>query len=128
MIEETSVLIVDDDDDIRYALSKIFKKCNCIVNDVASVEDALDELSANHYDIVFSDMWFHGTMGGEELLHTAVQQFEQTMVVLISCSMDAERTALLMSQGAAFCLQKPFYEDTCLEVLSKLSTLQKKAA
>lgn len=128
MSKQPSVLIVDDDDDIRYALTRIFKKCNCIVNDAASVEDALSELSANHYDIVFSDMWFHGTMGGEELLDAAIQQFKQTKVVLISCSMDAKRTAKLMSRGAAFCLQKPFYKDTCLEVLSNLNSPQQKAA
>lgn len=128
MNNDLSVLVVDDDDDIRYALTRMFKKCNCAVNDVASVEDALNELSTHHYDVVFSDMWFHGTMGGEELLETAIHQFPQTKIVLISCSMDSSRIATLKSKGAALCLQKPFFKDTCLDVLSQLGQSQQKAA
>lgn len=128
MHEKPKVLIVDDDDDIRYALSKIFKKCYCVVKEIASVEAALEELSTTQYDIVFSDMWFHGSMGGEELLDVTTKKFPNTKVALISCSMDAKRSAELKSKGAACCLEKPFFKETCIQILNELYTPQKKAA
>jgi len=124
----TSVLVVDDDDDIRYAIRNILKKCGCEVADAVCVADAQIELSAQHYDIVFCDLRFQGSAGGEELLEFTNQNMPDTDVVLISCAMDAQRKKELVSQGAAMCLQKPFFKDTCLDVLDQLHQQSSKAA
>jgi len=116
-----SVLVVDDDDDIRYALSNILKRCNCTVSEAASVEDAEVVLKSAACDIVLCDMRFHGTgQDGNALLEFVLQNYPSTQVVLMSCSMDSQRSTELISQGAAMCLQKPFFRDTCMKVLEKL--------
>ena len=124
----TSVLVVDDDDDIRYAISNILKKCGCVVSASTSVEEAQAELSNHHYDIVVCDMRFHGSIGGEALLEFANEHLPNTDIVLISCAMDVNRKKELMSKGAAMCLQKPFFKDTCLELLAELDQEHRKAA
>ena len=125
---ETSALVVDDDDDIRYAIANILKKCDCVVAEAISVEDALVELCKHQYDIVFCDMRFHGSIGGEALLEFANENLPDTDVVLVSCAMDAQRKKELLSQGAAMCLQKPFFKDTCLDVLTELKEQHRNAA
>ncbi len=125
---ETSVLVVDDDDDIRYAIGTILKKCGCVVSEAVSVEDALVDLSENKYDIVFSDMRFHGGIGGEALLEFTNKNLPELDVVLISCAMDTQRKKELVAQGAAMCLQKPFFKDACLDVLAQLAEQHRKAA
>ena len=123
-----SVLVVDDDDDIRYAIANILKKCGCAVSEAVSVEDALVELCEQQYDIVFCDLRFHGSIGGEALLEFTNENLPELDVVLISCAMDAQRKKELRAKGAALCLQKPFFKDTCLDVLAELEGQHHKAA
>lgn len=125
---ETSVLVVDDDDDIRYAICNILKKCGCVVAEAISVENALEELSEQQYDIVFCDMRFHGSIGGEALLEFTNENLPDIDVVLISCAMDAQRKKELKQKGAAACMQKPFFKDVCLDVLAELQEQHRKAA
>ncbi len=125
---QTSVLVVDDDDDIRYAIGNILKKCGCVISESESVEDALLELSEHQYDIVFCDMRFHGGIGGEALLEFTNKNLPDIDVVLVSCAMDAQRKKELKEQGAAVCLQKPFFKDTCLDVLAELQQQHQKVA
>jgi len=115
---EYSVLVVDDDEDTRYALAKMLAKCGCDIAEVSSVEAALTMLSEASFDIVFSDMRFHGGVDGDVLLETVNQQYPDIEVVLMSCYMDAERKARLMEKGAAMCLEKPFFKDVCAETLA----------
>lgn len=117
---EYSVLVVDDDGDTRYAIAKILGKCGCDITEVGSVEDALIVLSKTHFDIVFSDMRFHGGMDGEELLDAVSQLHPDMEVVLMSCSMDVERKDRLMAKGATRCLEKPFYTEVCIETLADI--------
>jgi len=125
---EKSVLVVDDDDDIRYAVTTILKRCGCAASEAACVEDALIVLSEQQYDIVFCDMRFHGGVDGEALLDFTNQNLPEVDVVLMSCAMDATRKKELIALGAAKCLEKPFFKDTCLDVLAELEEQHQKAA
>ncbi len=117
---EFSVLVIDDDDDIRNAISRILTKCDCTVDQASSVEAALEALEKQPYDVVFSDMRFKTNLDGEYLLNKVTQAYPKTDIVLMSCAMDATQTSALLSQGAAYCLQKPFFRDKCLDVLATL--------
>jgi len=117
----TSVLVVDDDDDIRYAIANILKRCHCEVSEAASVEAAQTAMGHESFGIIFCDMRFHGTgLDGDALLEFVLEHHPSTQVVLISCNMDSQRSAELVNQGAAMCLQKPFFRDTCMQVLAQL--------
>lgn len=123
------VLIVDDDRDTRYALTRILGKCGCTTTQACSVEEALQLMGAMHFDVVFSDMRFHGELGGEELLETVKNLHPLTDVVLMSCAMGIDRKQSLLAKGAAECLEKPFFKATCEDALNSLSpTIHQKAA
>ena len=120
MNTDLSVLIIDDDDAMRYGLGRELKKCGCRISEKSSVEDALTDLETNHYDIVFSDMRFPCGMDGEDLLAIVVDKYPGTHMILVSCSMDSQRTTLLMSKGASLCMQKPVFEQQCRTAISTL--------
>lgn len=123
-----NVLVVDDDADIRYAITNILRKCDCIVDEAGSIEEAIVKLQSENYHVVFCDMRFHGELGGEDLLEHTNQHHPLIDVVIISCSMDGRQRTDLMAKGATYCLQKPFFRDTCLTVLGKLGHKKQKAA
>ncbi len=122
------VMVVDDDADIRYAIANILRKCDCDVIEATTVEESIDQLQLDSFDVIFSDMRFHGGLGGEDLLEHVVGNFPDIDMVLVSCAMDSRQQAELMAKGAACCLQKPFFRDTCMRVLGELGQDQGKAA
>jgi len=123
-----AVLVADDDDVIRNAIGNILRNCDCSVTEVVSVEDAKIELEKQHYDIVFCDMRFKGGIGGEALLEYVNAQITDTDMVMMSCSMDAQKKREMMSMGAATCMQKPFFRADCLDVIAELDASHKKSA
>lgn len=127
-IPKRRVLVVDDDPDIRYAIVNILRRCDCDVVDAMSVEAAFDVLQSRDIDIIFCDMRFQGELGGEDLLAMTVENYPHIDVILVSCAMDGMKKAELQAKGAAHCLQKPFFKDTCLTVLANLDQPAQKAA
>jgi len=115
------VLVVDDDDAMRYGLARELKKCGCTVHECTSVDEALEQL-------VFSDMRFPGGKDGDELLEVTLDQYPATEVILVSCAMDSKRKADLVAKGASLCLQKPIYKDHCIAAFSTLAVELQNAA
>jgi len=126
----TSVLIVDNDNTTRVALTRAFEKCNCIVVAENSAEAAIDTLLNTHFDIVLSETSLSGTMNGDYLLEVVRQKFPSTHVVMMSAEMDADRMSELTEKGAADCLQRPFEKDVCASLLARMKakSSKKKAA
>lgn len=121
-------LVIDDDDDIRFAVRRVVGKCGCDVADAESGEKALNMMSEEQYDIVFCDLRFPGGMPGEELLQRLREKHPTTKVVMMSCAMDAEIKKGLVEKGASDCVRKPFFKDVCLETIENLHPPQQKAA
>ena len=126
--QATNVLVLDDDEDTRFAIARILGKCDCDVIEADSVQTSVELLETNPVDVVFSDMRIPGSGGGEELLKIVSEQYPDVAVVLMSCAMDDATRARLIDMGASDCLQKPFYKDACLEVLQNIREPFKKSA
>ena len=123
-----TALVIDDDDDIRFAVRRVVSKCGCNVSDVESGEKALAMMNSNTYDIVFCDLRFPGGMPGEELLKQLNTLHPEIKVILMSCAMDAQIKNKLLELGASDCVRKPFFKDVCLETIENLYPHQDKAA
>lgn len=121
-------VVLDDDEDTRFAIGRILGKCDCDVLEASSVNAAIALLADNSVDIVFSDLRIPGEAGGKELLSIVQNEHPSVHVVLMSCAMDASARTQLMNAGALDCLQKPFYKETCLQILKNLDVPLKKSA
>ena len=124
----TRVLVLDDDEDTRFAICRIMRKCDCEVFEAETVQASIDIIERGGIDIVISDLRIPGGDGGEELLQIVAQDYPDVQVVLMSCAMDEATREKLNSMGAAECLQKPFYKDTCMELLDQLRGSLRKSA
>ena len=114
------VLVVDDDNDIRYAIARILRQCGCEVTEANSVDSAITSLGTQPFEVVFCDVRFQAGRSGEECLKIVVEQYPQTVMVMMSCAMPGNVKLELKQKGAFECLQKPIFKDTFLRVLQKI--------
>ena len=124
----TKAIVLDDDADTRFAISRILSKCGCDVFEAESVEEVVALAETQSVDVVFSDMRIPGAPGGEELLDIKQDLKLDIELVLMSCAMDDTARTRLLSKGAFDCVQKPFFKDTCELILASLSEPLKKSA
>ncbi len=122
--ELRNVLVIDDDEDIGFALKRIIGGCGYDVAVAVSWTEALAQLSTHVVDVVFCDLRFPGNISGEEILDLLQLNFPEIKVVLMSCAMPDAISSSLLKRGASFCLQKPFFKAECQEVMLLLTEQQ----
>jgi PAS domain S-box-containing protein len=85
VVESATILLVDDDDTIRTAVSRLLGRSGYTVIPASSAVDALRmlEQESRHVDLVLSDMVMPG-MSGAELAYEVRVRFPHAAVVLMS--------------------------------------------
>lgn len=100
------ILIVDDDDAIRYALYDLLSE-QYACQTAETADQALARLAADSYDVVLTDISMPG-LSGLELLGHIRQRFANTPVIIISGIGDKEHAQGLINLGAFDFLLKPY--------------------
>lgn len=124
----TTAIVLDDDEDTRFAIKRILGKCGCEVHEAESVSEAMALIETQPVDVVFSDMRLPGALGGEELLDTVLERELDVHIILMSCAMDTTSRSRLLNKGASDCVQKPFFKDTCEKLLANIAEPVKRSA
>ena len=114
----TTVLVVDDEQGVRYTLQAIFEEAGYTVRAAASGEEALRELAAHPIDAVVTDLAMPG-MDGMELLRTVLVARPRLPVVVITAHGSERHAVEAMKEGAWHYLRKPFDIDELLLVVGK---------
>ncbi len=108
--ERKSILIVDDERDIREGCKRILGKMGCSVHTAPNGEEGLNLLREKPVDIVLLDLMMPG-IGGMEVLRQA-QVFDPDLLVLILTGFATIETAVeAMKNGAYDFLPKPIVPD-----------------
>jgi DNA-binding NtrC family response regulator len=106
--EETPrILVVDDEESIRYMLSNFLIKKGCDVTTAGSGEEALELWPDACPDVALIDIVLPGK-DGIALLSDVKQRSPDTEVVLITCHGSVETAVESIRRGAYDYLQKPF--------------------
>jgi len=113
------VLVVEDDRNLREALTDTLQLAHYVVIAVNSAEDALKEL-ALHNDIrmIVSDVNM-GAMSGHDLLREVKQHYPQIPMMLITAYASISESVDAMKQGAVDYLVKPFAPQTLVEAVAR---------
>lgn len=105
--DQFRIMLVDDDDAVREAVSEILARKGWKVAEFNSAESAIADLKVNDYDVVLADINMPG-MSGIDLLHRAKEAAPHVPVVMITGYPSIDLAVEAMKDGAVDFLPKPF--------------------
>jgi two-component system response regulator FlrC len=113
-MNQATVLVVEDDPELREALSETLEMAGYRVEASSDGESALQILQHNPVGMVVSDVQMR-PMDGNELLARIKSLYPAVPVLLMTAYGDIEKAVTAMRHGAVDYLAKPFEEDLLLQ-------------
>ena len=101
------ILIVDDEPEMRIALTEALKREGYQTDSAENAPDALHRLEGEEFDLVISDVKMP-KMSGQELLREIKEQSPHTRVIMMTAYGTIDNAVESMKQGAFDYLLKPF--------------------
>lgn len=109
--------VVDDDADIRKALSRLLSAAGCTVTAFASAEAYLTADREVEPDCLLLDIGLEG-MSGFELREELLRTGTAVPIVFITAQDDEETRQTLLQLGSVPCLHKPFTDRSLLSAIA----------
>ncbi|TQV74572.1 nitrogen regulation protein NR(I) [Aliikangiella marina] len=104
------LLLVDDDDSIRWVLNELLQDMGHQVTQTSSAESAIALLERQVFDLVMSDIRMSGK-SGMELLAKCQRDYPELPVIIMTAHSDLESAVGAYQSGAFEYLPKPFDLD-----------------
>ena len=118
-MSDRSVLIVDDEKNIRLTLALALEKLNLPVDTAVNGEEALKKLTEKSYALMLLDLRMPG-IDGMDVLRRIPEIRPEVKVVIITAWGSIEAAVEAMKLGAVDFLQKPFDAEDVRELVSSL--------
>lgn len=124
LLHNSSILIIDDDEDVLVALRLLFKSKvrEVVVNKNPNTIQSL--MQGNNFDVVILDMNFNGLVntGNEGIfwLNKVKKQDPNVDVILITAYGDIDLAIRSLKQGASDFIVKPWKNEKILETVREL--------
>ncbi|MDD2764151.1 MAG: sigma-54 dependent transcriptional regulator [Opitutaceae bacterium] len=107
MAVRPTILVIDDDSEIRYSLSRVLSSRDYAVSTAASGEEGIAAVRKSPPDVVFLDIRMGG-MGGIETLQHIRSLNPRQLVILMTAFGTAQTAIEAMKYGALDYIMKPF--------------------
>jgi len=115
-----SILIVDDEKDIRELIGDILKDEGYAIRLAGNSDDCMTEVNAEPPDLMILDIWLKDSrMDGIDILKTVRRDNPDVPVVIISGHGNIEIAVAAIRQGAYDFIEKPFNIDQLVVVVSR---------
>ncbi|PLL13224.1 sigma-54-dependent Fis family transcriptional regulator [Tabrizicola sp. TH137] len=116
----SSILIVDDEKDIRELIADILKDEGYSVRLAGNSDDCMAEINAEPPALMILDIWLKDSrMDGIDILKTVKRDNPDVPVVIISGHGNIEIAVAAIKQGAYDFIEKPFNIDQLMVVVSR---------
>lgn len=112
------ILLIDDDDDIRRALTQALDLAGFTVEDFSDARSALDLVSFGFPGIVVTDIRMPG-LDGLSLMNRVAEIDAEIPVILITGHGDVQLAVRAMREGAHDFLEKPFQTEKLIETAAR---------
>ncbi len=112
------VLLVDDDDSIRWVLNETLEDLGLQVTQTSAADDAIKHLQNARFNLLISDVRMPGK-SGIELLNLCQQQYPDLPVVIMTAHSDLDSAVTAYTKGAFEYLPKPFDLDEVSEIVER---------
>jgi DNA-binding response OmpR family regulator len=106
-MEKKSILVVDDEKNIRLTLSQSLEPLGIPVQTAVNGEEALQKLGEGQFGLVFLDLKLPG-MDGMDVLRRIKDDWPTVRIIIITAHGTIESAVEAMKLGAADFVQKPF--------------------
>ncbi len=113
-----SILVVDDDQNIRKILRDLLDKEGFSVSTASDVDKALPFIDAQDLDLIVTDLKMPGK-SGMDLLTLCREKRPAVPVIMITAFGNVEAAVMAMKKGAYDFITKPFDENELLNVIEK---------
>lgn len=114
------ILIVDDEDDIRFLLQGILEDEGYSTSIAASSKEALELFSKENFDAIILDVWLQeGSSDGLNTLNKIIESKPEMPVIMISGHSTVEVAVSAIKSGAYDFIEKPFKTDRLLIMVKR---------
>ena len=115
-----SILIVDDEQDIRELIGDILRDEGFAVRLAANSDDCMAEINAEPPALMILDIWLKDSrMDGIDILKTVKRDNPDIPIIIISGHGNVEIAVAAIKQGAYDFIEKPFNIDQLMVVVSR---------
>jgi DNA-binding NtrC family response regulator len=118
MIQQPSILIVDDESGILDTLRILLRKEGFEVTTAQGGKAGLDQIRSGNHDIVLTDVRMP-QVTGMDILTAAREQDTMTPVILMTAQASLQTAIQAVNQGAFYYIQKPFSNEELLAILRR---------
>jgi len=119
-----SVLIVDDEKNIRLTLSQALEVLEVETDTAANGEEALAKLKEKEFGLILLDLKMPG-MDGMEVLRQVSEMRPDIRIIIITAYGTVESAVEAIKLGAADFIQKPFTPEEIRELVSRVMDREK---
>ncbi|MEZ5490677.1 MAG: sigma-54 dependent transcriptional regulator [Gammaproteobacteria bacterium] len=120
-MDNNSVLVVEDDPDLREALCQTLDMSGYEALAAENAKAALAILGRKRPSLIISDVQMPG-MNGDELLKQVKRQLPEIPFVLVTAFGNVSRAVEAMQNGAADYIVKPFEAEVLIEMVNRLAS------
>src|SRR5512135_1012006 len=113
------IIVADDEESMRWVLSKALKKKGFSVDLARDGKEALSMISANPYDLAVLDIKMPG-LSGLELLDKVREMKSDLLVVIMTAEASMKNAIEAMKRGAYDYITKPFDLDVIDAIIEKI--------
>ncbi|WP_298268053.1 sigma-54 dependent transcriptional regulator [Geobacter sp.] len=114
------ILVADDEESMRWVLSKALRKKGFTVDLARDGEEALRLIQSNPYDLAILDIKMPG-LSGLELLDRARELKSDLLMVIMTAEASMKNAVEAMKRGAYDYITKPFDLDVIDAIIEKVS-------
>jgi len=123
-MKDKSVLIVDDEKNIRLTLSQALEVLEVETGTAADGEEALARLKEKEFSLILLDLKMPG-MDGMEVLRQVSKIRPDIRIIILTAYGTVESAVEAMKLGAADFIQKPFAAEEIRELVSRVIDREK---
>jgi PAS domain S-box-containing protein len=109
------VLIIDDEEGIRFTLKRFLENDGYWVDEAESYSEAISLIGASEYDFIFADIVLGGR-SGIDFLRSARENGLQSPVIMLTGSPSIETASEAVRLGAYDYIPKPFSKEQVLRL------------
>jgi CheY-like chemotaxis protein len=130
-LSQLRVVVVEDDEDVRFLLKAFLNNSGALVDDFDSAEPALEAIAKAEPDVIISDLWMpkhNGYWLIEHVRQLQPGQGRDTPAIALTASTNRQERVRVLSAGFQLYMLKPPVPDQLIAAIRVLAGPARRAS